>query len=127
MDRLLDSINDNIVNCNNFKCGNHSHIIMNNLDDVIKCMIDASNLCIPKVKVKINNNAMPGWNEYVKTYKHASIMWTNIWKDSGCPQTGELAKIRRHTRMKYHSAIRYIKKNKDYLIKYETDNSLLNK
>ena len=54
-------------------------------------------------------------------------MRTNVWKDSGCPQTGDLAKIKGHTRMKYHSTIKYIKKNNNYLIKYKTANSLLNK
>ena len=89
-------------------------------------MIDAADICIPKVK-STNNKGMPGWNQYVQPYKDQSILWNNIWLEAGCPDQGELASLRKYTKKKYHSAIKFIKRNKDDILKYKTAHLLNNK
>ena len=64
---------------------------------------------------------MHGWNYYVKPFKDKSIFWSEIWK-----QAGYISHIRKSTRAKYYSAIKYIKRNKDILVKYKIANCLSN-
>ena len=116
-------INENALNCNNVKCSIHNDYINQLFDETINALTTATEIAIPKT----NNNPkrpVPGWNSYVKPYKDNSIFWNDIWKSAGCPTQGELASIRRTTKAKYHQAIRYVKRNEDYIVKCNTSNHL---
>ena len=54
LDDLLHDIELSLINCENFRCIDHFEIINNNLDRVVKAMLDAANLTIPKVKIQSN-------------------------------------------------------------------------
>ena len=53
---------------------------------------------------------MPGWNEYVKDHAEMARFWHDIWVNQGKPNQGDIATMKRKTRLKYHYAIRYVTK-----------------
>ena len=74
---------------------------------------ESSNKCLPHTSINNVNNGkkhIPGWNEYVKEYAEKAKFWHEIWIQCGRPNQGEVAIIRRKTRLKYHYAIRYVMK-----------------
>ena len=127
LDILLDNIDiDNeAFTCLNYKCDRHNTIIMKTLHDIINVISFASECTIPKKKIN-SKPGMAGWNYYVKPFKDKSIFWSEMWKQAGCPQTGYISDIRKNTRAKYHSAIKYIKRNKDIFVKNKIANCLSN-
>ena len=54
-------------------------------------------------------------------------MWHDIWKNAGCPANGQLADLRRFSRLKYHWAIKQAKRNVDEIQKENTAVTLRNK
>ena len=119
-----------VLNCSDFYCDIHSDDIVNYFESIIEVMIVAAELSIPtsaSVNRKSGNKGkskLPGWNRYVRENKASCIMWHCIWKDAGCPLDGLLADIRRSTRSKYHDSIKYIKRNKDNILKSQIAYSL---
>ena len=67
-----------------------------------------------------------GWNRYIKEYRNNAIFWHNIWKDCGMPVNGFVSEIRKTTRKKYHSAIKYVKTNENLILREEIATSLHN-
>ena len=53
---------------------------------------------------------VPGWNEYVKEHAENAKLWHDVWLQSGKPKQGDIANMKRKTRLKYHYAIRYVMK-----------------
>ena len=53
---------------------------------------------------------VPGWREEVKPCRVNALFWHSIWKSAGCPNKGVLRDIMGNTRIKYHYAIRKVKK-----------------
>ncbi len=70
---------------------------------------------------------MPVWNEHVRLYKDKSIIWHDIWKNAGCPTSGQLPDLRRFSRSKYHWAIKQVKRNLDEVLRENTAVTLRNK
>ena len=56
-----------------------------------------------------NLMSVPGWNDYVKSYRTDAMFWHVLWKDNGCPKTGYIADMRRRTRYQYHNVLRKVK------------------
>ena len=75
---------------------------------------------------KLIDRVQQGENNFVKPYKEKSIFWHDIWKTSGWPQTGWLAKLRRFSHTKYRWAIRKAKKDTDKLVLDKTIQQLAN-
>ena len=86
LNQVLDTLDFdfNVFSCNDFNCSDHSNAITAHLDKIVNSMILASDIAIPKRKIT-NKLGVPGWNDQVKPFKEKSILWTNIWKDAGCP------------------------------------------
>ena len=96
------------INCTDYFCTDYSHVTSIQLfhDYLIESCLEASKVIPVTKKSKI----IPGWNEHVEQHKQTSQFWHFIWKDCGSPRNGEVAKIMRSTRSRYHYAIRYVKK-----------------
>ena len=127
LDDLLDdlTLSQELLECKNMFCKDHSNEIINYFDMVVECIVLASNIAIPKFTSKNSKKkVLPGWNEYVRYYKDKSILWHKIGQEAGSPLTGHLAEIRKLARKKYHSAIRWIKHNKDKIIRNKVASTL---
>ena len=119
-----------VKNCKSFNCKIHGNEILNYMDSIINCLILASQVAIPKSKIKFNNKegrCMPGWNEHVRPYREQSILIGKQWSDAGCPINCPLDRDRKFAKRQYHSAIRFVKSNKDRIIKNKISANLKNK
>ena len=124
LDSLIDQIETyDVLDCNNFGCNIHGDIVMSILNEIMKAMVSAANIAIPKKKI-CHKLGIPGWNDFVKPSREKSIFWNEMWKQAGCPQNGHIAHIRKSTRIKYHKAVKFVKSNNDLMIKYKVANCL---
>ena len=122
LDRLLPHIDllNEALNCKSYKCTSHTDYIQSLYKDIIKCCHDASEKYLPHTSPRNDKDKkiIPGWNEHVKEHAERAKLWHHIWKEKGCPTQGDIAAIRRNTRLKYHYAIRHVKKRTDTLAQY---------
>ncbi len=91
-------------------------MIMNTLEKILQILKKCAYVAIPRQHV----NGIPGWNEYVRPYKDKSLFWHEIWKNAGCPASGQLADLRKFSRSKYHWAIKQSKRNVDEILNRNT-------
>ena len=112
MDKLLLNVNpvQEALTCNNYKCVIHREKIHELHKDIIDICSKASKACLPHTSGNKGNKILPGWNEYVKEHAENAKVWHDVWVQSGKPRHGDIANMKRKTRLKYHYAIRYITK-----------------
>ena len=116
-------IPDEVKNCSEPFCKSHTGAMSEYMEEVVNIINTSTELAIPKIKSK-NGRCMPGWNKYVRFFKDRSIFWNKIWLESGSPSTGELMNLRKYSRSKYHEAIRYVKRNRDKIIREKVASTL---
>ena len=120
VDRLTDDIvlpRDSLY-CKDIHCSHIGH--KENLDklcnDLINIVLECGDKCFPKVKPSIKRKSggnIPGWNDETKSLREDSLFWHAIWVSCGRPPAGALASVMRHTRAKYHRAIKLLKRDAD--------------
>ena len=112
MDELLLQINPRhaALVCNNFNCTKHNEPIQALHNDIINTCISASEACLPYTSSYKGRKIVPGWNEYVKEHAENAKLWHDVWIQSGKPRHGDIANMKRKTRLKYHYSIRYVMK-----------------
>lgn len=115
-----------LASCHDYCCKAHGDVIMDSLGKITEILKKCAYIAIPRQRVN-GNRGIPGWNEYVRPYKDKSIFWHDIWKNAGCPASGQLADLRKSSRSKYHWAIKQVKKNADEILKENTAVTLRNK
>jgi hypothetical protein len=97
--------------CQDPYCNKHETQIDEFNTNIINACLVACNKAIPKTSKPRRNRNVPGWNEFVKDKCDTAYFWHQLWKDNGRSRDGELAKIMRMTRNKYHYAIRQCRRN----------------
>ena len=112
MDNSLMQINpmQDALTCTDYKCiihNEHIHQLHNKLIDICN---KASKACLPHTSSNNYRKIVPGWNEYVKEHAENAKVWHDVWVQSGKPKQGDIANMKRKTRLKYHYAIRYVTK-----------------
>ena len=115
-----------LASCTDYSCETHSDVIMNTLGKIIEILKKCAYIAIPRKNAN-GKMGIPGWNEYVRPCKDKSIFWQDIWENAGCPANGQLADLRRFSRLKYHWAIKQAKRNVDEIQKENTAVTLRNK
>ena len=63
-------------------------------ENIVNSCLSAGLLSIPQKGISSKRKNVPGWKEYVEPYRKQSLMWHNIWKENGRPQSGYLQFIR---------------------------------
>ena len=69
---------------------------------------------------------MSGWNIDMTTACEKSLFWHRLWILCGKTETGQVARILRFTRNKYHYKIRKIKNDRRSRAKQSLANALVN-
>ena len=115
LDTLLLRINpkNEAISCKKYNCTNHNDYIQELHNEVLWYMGEASRNCFPHTSQNNNRNEckiVPGWNEHVKEHAEVAKYWNEIWIQKGKPREGDIAKMRRKTKLKYHYAVRYVMK-----------------
>ena len=98
------------LKCRNYNCNIHNDYIQKLHNDIIKICCKISENCLPHTSLNQGRKVVPGWNEHVKEHAENSRIWHDIWVQSGRPRHGDIANMKRKTRLKYHYAIRSVTK-----------------
>ena len=122
-------IDSDMLYCRDVKCSSRSHL--ESLDrlseEVMDCITQAVQDTIPHSN---SNNGgfipVPGWKDFIAPYKDQAMFWCAVWKSAGRPIDTELHKVMRHTRNKYHYAIRQVKNREAQLRKSKFVDACLN-
>ena len=112
IDSLLLDVNPmhEALTCRNYKCSMHKEYINQLHSNIINICSEASKTCLPHSSGSKSRRTIPGWNEYVKEHADNAKVWHDVWMQSGKPRHGDIANMKRKTRLKYHYAIRFVKK-----------------
>jgi hypothetical protein len=110
------------ITCHEVACNNKTHFsALNDYSNaLITACLAAASHAIPRNSRSNGNRCstiLPGWNEHVAPLREKSVFWHDIWVSSGRPHDGIVASIMRRTRALYHYAVRYIKRNRQDIIK----------
>ena len=62
-------------------------------------------------KKRTPGRIIPGWVDKIQPFRDKSLFWHDMWVTCGKPRQGEVARIYRMTKAKYHYAIRSAIKN----------------
>ena len=124
-------VSDELISCVDLNCKAHSDEMFRFFNDINDAITMASDFALPKSKVELEINdkkkgIMPGWNKYVKPVKDYSVLLTELWKNQGCKLGDDLDKDRKLARSYYHKAIKFVKSNRDEIIKENIANKLCN-
>ena len=119
------------LRCTDVHCKNEDHKSqLNHLcNDLINIILDADDKCFPKVKPVSNKSSgegIPGWNDEVKLLREDSLFWHAIWVSCGRPTASVLATVMRHSRAKYHRAVKLLKRDAERLRRVKLAESLSN-
>ena len=98
--------------CKDYKCTKHSEFIQKQHSKIIELWLEASSQYLPHTSENADNGhkIIPGWNEHVKEHKENAKFWHELWLQKGRPRQGDIADMKRSSRLKYHYAIRYVTK-----------------
>ena len=112
IDNLLLQVNPmhEALTCSNHKCVIHTEHIRLLHNDIIDICSIASKACLPHTSNSKGMKIVPGWNEYVKEHADNARVWHDVWLQSGKPMQGDIANMKRKTRLKYHYAICFVMK-----------------
>lgn len=134
LDIKLDEVKPYIkqMNCSGTTCNdiNHYSHIQKIHDIIIEATVSAGVCSSPLNKKtgklhKGKKQAVPGWTTHVREKQQDAIFWHSLWKSAGSPQSGVLFDIRKSTRLKYHYAIKMIKKCRDLVTSNNMAESML--
>ena len=110
----LQSINrPDTLSCEEVQCtcAKHTSDRDSYVLDVMSAVIEASHQAIPMAgggrgQGGKPSRSIPGWKELVAPQQSDAMFWHGVWKSAGRPNSGELFQLMKHTRNKYHYAIR---------------------
>ena len=99
-----------VFTCRDYNCTEHKEQTHNLYKSIINICTEASTKCLPHTSINQTKNVIPGWNEHVKEHARNARIWHDVWVQSGKPREGDIANMKRKTRLKYHYAIRHVTK-----------------
>merc|ERR1711874_391071 len=100
------------LGCRNYSCPIHRKELQELHDNIVGCIKLASSNCLPHISDRKNKNGrkvVPGWNEHVKEHVNNAKDWNDIWINQGKPRSGDIARMRRVTKLRYHYAVTKVK------------------
>ena len=96
------------IHCSNVV---HSRFINNLCNAVVNTCIHCGKLCIPQsTPNRERSKSIPYWKDNIKSLKDKALFWHWIWLESGKTYIGVVGFIMKHTRYKYHYAMRAAKR-----------------
>lgn len=109
------SISPQMVDCTDPNCQVHLEDIDSTCEQILSCLSSSACLCFPK-KCR-RTKTVPGWNDHARPLRSAAVFWNNVWKEAGCPSSGVLSQIRKHTKRRYKYAVRRLMRNRNNVIR----------
>ena len=117
---LKNILTPNCTNCKDIHCKEKEHIV--DIDKYVNNVLEVIDKCIAKfIKRKRKNipkaKVVPGWSDIVKPFCEDAKFWNAIWISAGKPINTTLHNIMKHSRNKYHYAIRKCKRAAEAILR----------
>ena len=127
-DDALLQINPNheALRCRTYKCSLHKDYIYELHKNIINICKESSAKCFPHTSLNHSKKVVPGWNEHVREHAENAKMWHDVWVQSGKPRQGDIANMKRKSRLKYHYAIRHVTKENIRIRNYKMAEAISN-
>ena len=106
-DLLSVEFKQEALTCKDLHCNKHSEYIEYLYKSIIDICSNASEMHLPTSSNGNKQKVIPGWNDYVQPFLDKSLFWHDIWVQNGRPRNGELARVMRASRARYHYAIKH--------------------
>ena len=116
------------VKCRDVHCKDEMHV--KKIDEYTRQVLKAVDNSIESIAKRKRNNipeakVVPGWSDLVKPFSDEAKFWSAVWVSAGKPLNTALHKLMKHTRNKYHYAIRKCKRASENILKDKMLNSCL--
>ena len=63
-------------------------------------------LCLPKYSRRRRRPPLSGWNNSTNTLKQEAHFWHRVWTECGCPTSGVLFQIKKHSKRRFKYEVR---------------------
>ena len=93
-------------------------------DAIVAGLVDAAEVCITKSKC---NFYKFWWNGNLKELKDKSCEAHRLWKDSGCPSSGDIFNIKTRAKANYKRALHQVNKENLCAVSNDLEECLLKK
>ena len=93
-------------------CNQHHDVLARNL---ITSLLDSASQCFPTYH-KSSTRKLTGWKEFAGNLKRSANFWHRIWSEAGCPSSGVLFQIKKHTKSRYKHEVRRLKRKQNCLL-----------
>ena len=70
--------------------------------------------CFPTYKP--SSRRLAGWKVSAGNLKHSANFWYRIWNEAGCPSSGVLFQIKKHSKSRYKHEVRRLKRKQNRLL-----------
>ena len=102
----------NVSVCVMSDCNQHHDI----LDSYARnLLLDSASQCFPTYH-KSSTRKLTGWKEFAGNVKCSANFWHRIWSEAGCPSSGVLFQIKKHTKSRYKHEVRRLKRKQNRLL-----------
>ena len=119
LDELLSAVNIpvDLISCNGECCDLCEHRTLVNMyyDEIISCIITATENVIPRSKICGNEHNVPGWADYVDEKHDIARQAFLHWCHDGKPRYGPSYAHMYRSRAAFKQALRFCKRNKERL------------
>ena len=122
LDTNLPSIPDDLVSCCNPHCNSHYQLLDSLCSQLLECLLTASSICLPKVKKR--RHLLAGWNASARSLKQSAAFWHKLWCDSGCPTSGVLFQIKKHSKKRFKYEVRRLKRQQEHIRREQLGDAL---
>ena len=114
---LRQIVIDEKLLCADANCSDsdHKNLIDKLYGDIVKCLVDSSEVITAKKKNSHYNK--PGWSNYVSDLYNSSKYVHQLWVNAGKPRQGDIFNLYKSSRARCKYAIRFVKKNENILRK----------
>ena len=114
LDRSLENVRlpNDCINCVDSFCAVHADDVEMLYNDIIDACMNASKV-VPCTGKSSRGVVVPGWKEFCDSERKVAIYWHNAWKVEGRPKHGFLAEARRRSRLRFHKAVKLVKRHEN--------------
>ena len=104
----------NVTGCVDSDCIQHHDILDSYALNFISSLHNCAVQCFPTYKP--SSRRLAGWKVSAGNLKHSATFWYRIWNEAGCPSSGVLFQIKKHSKSRYKHEVCRLKRKQNRLL-----------
>ena len=117
-----------ILNCSSPTCSHHHEALDSYSQHLVSTVLECASQCIPMHKSTpgaVRN--LTGWNHGADKLKEATRFWHKVWEEAGCPSSGVLFNVKKHSKARFKYAVHRLKRRQHILLREKLARSFASK